>query len=113
MDPSSVPGVLPDSTITPPLPTFSISSYFTNLPFSLKVLTFSLIMLFFHYSYIFIKNKFFSKKVSFDEDSELIEQANIIDDDESITDSVKFQMENDLKHALNDEQSIPDEVTKE
>jgi len=83
------------------LPSFSIFSYFTNLPFSLKVFFLSLFMLFLHYSYSFIKNKFFSKKVSFDEDTDLIEQANTLDDDESITDSVKIKMENDLKNTLN------------
>ena len=94
----------PAVTITQlPTPSFSIFSYFTNLPFSLKVLFLSLFMLFLHYSYSFIKNKFFSKKVSFDEDNDLIEQANTLDDDESITDSVKIKMENDLKNTLNND----------
>jgi hypothetical protein len=90
----------PAVTITQ-VPSFSIFSYFTNLPFSLKVFFLSLFMLFLHYIYTFIKNKFFSKKVSFDEDNDLIEHANNLDDDESITDSVKIQMENDLKNTLN------------
>ena len=113
MDPSSIPGVfkgvpdLPDLTSTPPLPpSFSIFNYFNNLPFSLKVFACCCIMLIIHYAYNYIKHTFFSKKVSFDEDPELLDEVDNIsvdDDMDNMNDEDIAQMESELTNTLNAE----------
>lgn len=112
MDPSSIPGIskgvpdLPDLTSTPPLPSFSIFNYFNNLPFSLKVFLCCCIMLIIHYTYNYIKNNFFSKKVSFDEDTEILDEVDNMDDDDDIDNMDEQQiteMESSLTNELNAE----------
>lgn len=113
MDPSSVPGIfkgipdLPDLTSTPPLPpSFSIFNYFNNLPFSLKVFLLCCIMLIIHYSYNYIKNNFFSKNVSFDEDDEILNEVDNMDDDDdmdNMDDAAIAEMESSLTNELNAE----------
>lgn len=113
MDPSSIPGILkgvpdvPDLTSTLPLPpSFSIFNYFNNLPFSLKVFACCCVMLIIHYAYNYIKHTFFSKKVSFEEDPELLNEVDNIsvdDDMDNMDDEDIAEMESELTNTLNAE----------
>lgn len=112
MDTSSIPGIskgipdLPDLSSIPPVPVFNIFNYFNNLPFSLKVFACCCIMLIVHYVYNYVKYKFFSKKISFDEDPELLNELDNIsldDDMDNMDDEYIANMESELTDTLNAE----------
>jgi len=107
--------VLPDVDLTPNLSPNIVenTSSFLNIDFDLsfttKVILCLVIMLVLHYGYKFIKNRFFSKAVSFEEDDEVLKDMEDIDMDdmsdnsEYFDEKEQYEMEQSLQKELNTE----------
>ncbi len=105
--------VLPDVDLTPNLSPNIVenTSSFLNfdLSFTTKVILCLVIMLVLHYAYKFIKNRFFSKTVSFEEDDEVLKDMDDIDMDdmsdnsEYFDEKEQYEMEQTLQKELNTE----------
>jgi hypothetical protein len=105
--------IVPDVDLTPNLSSniAENASSFINFDLSVttKVILCLVIMLVLHYGYKIIKNRFFSKAVSFGEDDEVLRDMEDIDTDdmeensEYFDEKEQYEMEQSLKQELNAE----------
>ena len=105
--------IVPDVVLTPNLSSnvAENASSFINFDLSVttKVILCLVIMLVLHYGYKFIKNRFFSKVVSFGEDDEVLKDMEDIDMDdmsensEYFDEKEQYEMEQSLNKELNTE----------
>tara|TARA_B100001287_G_scaffold275983_1_gene285287 strand:+ start:2889 stop:3275 length:387 start_codon:yes stop_codon:yes gene_type:complete len=98
--------------ITPQVLSNSVSSSFLGLElsFPMKVILCLVIMLILHFLYKYIRNNFFGKSVSFDEDDEVLRDMEDMDDDdyegmddEYFDENEEYEMEKELEKDINKE----------
>lgn len=113
------PQVNPESILKTTIPNIdidilsnSVSTSFLGLElsFPMKVILCLVIMLILHFVYKFIRNKFFNKSVSFEDDDEILkDMENMNDedfegmDDEFFDENEEYDMEKELETDINKE----------
>ena len=101
--------IVPDVDLTPNLSSNVAENASSFINFDLgvttKVILCLVIMLVLHYGYKFIKNRFFSKVVSFGEDDEVLKDMEDIDMDDTSENSEYFdeQEQYEMEQSLNKE----------